>query len=83
MPRYATFRVPTCGYDPDVDKLIKTVLQPGDRVVSIYPIAYHKEGVYSTKPVVLNALVELRHPSWVEKNIGYDTDEPKEHQEPK
>lgn len=79
MTRYRTVRVPhenvaaTCG-PCNVDGL-QALLRPGDRIVSVYPIAYElvpNVGPISNHiPVVLEALLELRHPSWEKEGIGW------------
>lgn len=67
--------------DPDnVPRSLKQHLRPGDRVVSIYPTraepkTFHEFSTRSSGGVHLEALLELRHPSWANEPVGWDADE--------
>jgi hypothetical protein len=78
MPRYDVWYVRGGKIEePLVKELIKR-LQPGDRIVSIYPTFCNlNRGI-----MMHEALVELRHPSWAAQGIGYDTDAPPLEDEP-
>lgn len=66
-PRYATFvlRSSARGMTIDVEDSLKEILRPGDRVVSVY------NSHLSVDRVQLEVLVELRHPSWAERGVGF------------
>lgn len=66
-PRYATFLIREIGPTPtfDVEGSLQKILRPGDRVVSVYD-CWLNDGRKE-----LEALVELRHPSWAEAGVGF------------
>ena len=75
-PRY---HVVTVNAD-DVPRSLKKHLRPGDRVVSVYPTRAEPKtfSEFSVRPgggVQLEALLELRHPSWAREGIGWTASE--------
>jgi hypothetical protein len=72
-PRYLIVSI---GDPANVQKVLQQQLQPGDRVVSVYPTVaepkrWSEFAVRASGGVHLAALIELRHPSWKEKGIGF------------
>jgi hypothetical protein len=64
-PRYRTIAV----HPRYVDEDLRQNLRPGDRVVSVFPSHIGPHG--SEHPLMLKALLELRHPSWAKEGVGW------------
>lgn len=74
-PRYLIVHIGDPSPD-HVKQQLRRYLQPGDRVVSVYPSVaepkvYHEFSNHPSGGVELSALLELRHPSWKEKGVGW------------
>lgn len=63
--RYRT--IPVHPHHVDAD--LRDNLRPGDRVVSVFPRHIGPHG--SEHPLMLCALLELRHPSWAKEGVGW------------
>jgi hypothetical protein len=79
-PRYLIVHV---GNPSNLERALKSKLQPGDRVVSVYPYTaepkrFSELSMRALGGVMLEALIELRHPSWKEKGVGFTAGEEKE-----
>lgn len=70
-PRYRTVQIRSAdasrGFDPAaLDLSLARALRPGDKIVSVFTLG---KDVWGSDRVC--ALIELRHPSWEEANVGF------------
>jgi hypothetical protein len=71
-PRYRIISISTEHVAEDLQR----ALRPGDRVVSVFPVRaepvrYPEFSSTTSGGVMLNALLELRHPSWIAEGVGW------------
>ena len=75
-PRYRIVSVSTERLAEDLQRS----LRPGDRIVSVFPVraepkVFHELSVRPSGGVDLQALIELRHPSWKNEGVGWTCSE--------
>ena len=75
-PRYRIVSVSTERLAEDLQRS----LRPGDRIVSVFPVraepkVFHEFTVRPSGGVDLQALIELRHPSWKNEGVGWTCSE--------